>query len=103
MSLTLQVCKLFELIVKDNLVGFLEKHKFISDTQHGFRKGRSCLSNLLTFLEKVLCHVDEGHSIDVIFLDMAKAFDKVPHKRLLEKMRKHGIGGKVLRILSSWL
>jgi len=47
--------------------------------------------------------VDEGHSIDVIFLDMAKAFDKVPHKRLLEKMKKHGIGGKVLRILSSWL
>jgi len=111
-SLTSQLCKLLEWIVKDNLVEFLEKHKLISDTQHGFRKGRSCLANLLTFLDKVLCQVDEGHSIDVIFLDMAKAFDKVPHKRLLdklrkhrllEKLRKHGIGRKVLRILSNWL
>ena len=51
-SLTSQVCKLFESIVKDNLVEFLEKHKLIRVTPHGFRKGRSCLSNLLTFFRK---------------------------------------------------
>jgi len=101
--LTSQICKLFEAIVKDNMVEFLETHKLLSDTQHGFRKGRSCLSSLLAFLEKVLRHIDEGCSIDVVFLDMAKAFDKVPHKRLLEILRKHGIGGKILRILGNWL
>ena len=67
-SLTSQICKLFEAIVKDNMVEFLETHKLISDTQHGFRKGRSCLSNLLACLEKVLRHIDEGCSrpIDVV-------------------------------------
>jgi len=102
-SLTSQICKLFEANVKDNMVEFLETHKLISDTQHGFRKGRSCLSNLLAFLDKVLCQIDEGCSIDMVFLDMAKAFDKVPHKTLLEKLRKRGIGGKILRISGNWL
>ena len=42
-------------------------------------------------------------SVDVVFLDLAKAFDKVPHKRLLEKLRKHGIGGKLLNVIDNWL
>jgi len=47
--------------------------------------------------------VDEGFCVDIVFLDLAKAFDKVPHQRLFEKLRKHGIGGKVLRIIGNWL
>ena len=47
--------------------------------------------------------MDEGFCVDIIFLDLAKAFDKVPHKRLLEKLRKHGIGGKLLRNIGNWL
>jgi len=70
---------------------------------HGFRKGSSCLTNLLLFLDKVLHSVNEGFSVDVVFLDLAKAFNKVPHKRLLEKLSKHGIRGKLLSVIGNWL
>jgi len=54
----------------------------ILNSQHGFHKGRSCLSNLLVFLDKVTGSIDSGEAVDVIFMDFAKAFDKVPHIRL---------------------
>ena len=75
----------------------------IRNSQHGFRKGRSCLTNLLLFLDKVLHGVNDGFSVDVVFLDLAKACDKVPHKRLLEKLNKHGIRGKILSVIGNWL
>ena len=90
-SLTSQLCKLFETLVRDQVIEFLEPNQLIKDSQHGFRKGSSCLANLLTFLDKVLHSDNEGYLVDVVFLDPAKAFDKVPHQRLLEKLKKHGI------------
>jgi ribonucleases P/MRP protein subunit RPP40 len=75
----------------------------IRDSQHGFRRGRSCLTNLLTFLDKVTRAADEGHDVDAIYLDFAKAFDKVPHQRLLVKLRNLGIGGSFLRWIRDWL
>ena len=65
----------------------------ILDSQHGFRKGRSCLSNLLVFLDKVNGSIDSGEAVDVIFMDFAKAFDIVPHIRLGRKLESHGIRG----------
>lgn len=62
------------------------------DTQHGFRSGRSCLTNLLEFLEYITKQLDEGNNIDIIYLDFGKAFDKVPHRRLVHKLGLHGIG-----------
>jgi len=65
----------------------------IRDSQHGFVKGRSCLSNLIEFFEKVTKQVDEGKAVDVVYMDFSKAFDKVPHGRLLQKIQRHGIEG----------
>jgi len=59
-------------------VNYLESNKLINDSQLGFRRGRSCLTNLLIFLDKVTRQVDEGNHLDVIYLDFAKAFDRVP-------------------------
>jgi len=102
-SLTSVICKLFESIIRDTLVHHLEQKLLIANSQHGFRKGRSCLSNLLSFLDKVTGSVDSGDSIDVVFLDFAKAFDKVPHRRLLLKLESHGISGKLLQWVGEWL
>ena len=86
----------FEAVVRDEVVEFLDKYNLIRDSQHGFRKGRSCLTNLLLFLDQVLRCVDEGLCVDIVFLDLAKAFDKVPHGRLLEKLRKQWHWWKVV-------
>jgi len=85
------------------LVSHLENNDLLKNTQHGFRRGKSCLSNLLVFLDKVTQCVEDGDDIDVVYLDFAKAFDKVPHQRLLLKLRDHGIGDKVVNWISSWL
>jgi hypothetical protein len=65
--------------------------------------GKSCTTNLLEFMEKTTGVIDMGLPFDVIFLDFAKAFDKVPRERLLEKLRAHGVRGKVLSWIRSWL
>jgi len=69
-------------------------------TQHGFRRGKSSLSNLLVFLDKVTQCMEDGDDVD---FDFAKAFDEVPRPRLLLKLRDHGIGDKVVNWISSWL
>jgi ribonuclease P/MRP protein subunit RPP40 len=102
-SLTCQICKLLERVLKDAMVQYLEEHELIGSSQHGFRKGRSCLTNLLEFIQAVTEGVDQGEDMDVIYLDFQKAFDKVPHKRLLLKMRDMGIGGELARWVENWL
>ena len=102
-SLTSQVSKVIESVLRDAIVSHLESNQLIRDSQHGFRKGRSCLTNLLVFLDKVTGYIDEGYMVDVIYLDFAKAFDKVPHQRLLDKLKGHGIHGKVFNWIEAWL
>ena len=97
------ICELLETIIRDSLVEHLDKNGLINASQHRFRKGESCLSNLLTFLDGVTRSLDNHDTVDVIYLDFAKALDKVPHKRLLDKLDKHGIGGKVWVWLKEWL
>ena len=85
-SLTSQCSKLMESIIRDEIVQYLEANQLLKDSQHGFRTGRSCLTNILVFLDKITEWVDQGEMVDVVFLDFAKAFDKVPHQRLLLKV-----------------
>ena len=75
------------------MMAFLVKHKLINTSQHGFLKARSCLTNLLCFFEEIIKLVDEGSPVDVIYLDFQKAFHKVPHQRLILKLKAHGIWG----------
>ena len=75
-SLTSQICKLFETIIRDAVVSHLDRNNLISSTQHGFRQGASCQSNLLDFLDYVTSSLDDHDNVDVIYLDFAKAFDK---------------------------
>ena len=101
--LTAQLCKSLESIIKEDIVDHLEKHKLIRNSQHGFQAGKSCVTNLLEFLEEVTKDIDEGKPVDIIYMDFMKAFDKVPHKRLIKKIKQHGIGGKLLRWIEQWL
>ncbi|KAK4828278.1 hypothetical protein QYF61_024944 [Mycteria americana] len=66
-------------------------------------KGRSCLTNLISFCDKVTHLVDEGKAVDVVYLDFSKAFDTVSHSILLEKLAAHGLDGCTLRWVKNWL
>ena len=102
-SLTSIPCKIMESIVKDGLMAHLEENSLMNPSQHGFMPGKSCATNLLEFLEFVTRIVDEGKNMDIVFLDFAKAFDKVPKERLLAKLAAHGVEGKVLQWVRRWL
>ena len=81
----------------------LMEGKLITENQHGFMTGRSCTTNLIAFMDKLTEIVDNGESCDVFYLDFAKAIDKVPKIRLLEKMKAKGVGGQVLAWIQAWL
>ena len=102
-SLTSVVCKMLETLIRNKLVHHLEDNKLLRNTQHGFRNKRSCLTNLLDFFYDIFNQYDESKAVDIIYLDFQKAFDKVPHKRLMTKLKIHGIQGDVLNWMESWL
>ena len=102
-SLTCILCKIMESIIRDNLVKYLETNNFLSDFQHGFVSKRSCSTNLLATLDAWTEIIDSGDPVDAIYLDFSKAFDSVPHLRLLEKLKSYGIGGCVLKWISDFL
>ena len=82
---------------------FLVKYKLIKPSQHGFLKARSCLTNVLCFFEEITKWVDEGSPVDVIYLDFQKAFDKVPHQRLILKLKSHCMGNSKINWIEQWL
>ena len=102
-SLTSQVCKVLESIIRKQLLDHLNENNILRDEQHGFREGRSCLSNLLEVMEDWTQIVDDGDGIDVAYLDFRKAFDLVSHKHLIYKMSKYGIKSQVLNWIQSFL
>ncbi|KAK4811106.1 hypothetical protein QYF61_016392 [Mycteria americana] len=102
-SLTLVPGKLMEQIILSAITRHVENNQGIKPSQHGFRKGRSCLTNLISFYDKVTRLVDEGKSVDVVYLDFSKAFDTVSHGILLEKLAAHGLDGCTLRWVKNWL
>jgi len=102
-SLTSIAGKLLESIIRDKIVEHLNDYNLIRDSQHGFRRNRSCLTNLLQFYNTVIEDYDSNSAVDIIFLDFQKAFDTVPHKRLIKKLKAHGIDGRVADWIEDWL
>ncbi|KAK4832087.1 hypothetical protein QYF61_020702 [Mycteria americana] len=102
-SLTLVPGKLMEQIILSAITRHVENNQGIKPSQHGFRKGRSCLTNLISFYDKVTCLVDEGKAVDVVYLDFSKAFDTVSHSILLGKLAAHGLDGCTLHWVKNWL
>jgi len=73
------------------MIEHLETYKLIKVMQHGFVKNKSCLINLLVFMEELTNYIDSCYPVDVIYFDFQTAFDKVPHRRLLTKLSAHEI------------
>ena len=102
-SLTCVCCKLLEHIVCHSIRGHLDEHNILSIFQHGFRSGHSCDSQLLSTVHDLMSIFDSKCQVDVAVLDFSKAFDVVPHQRLLGKVKHYGVNGKTLAWISNFL
>ena len=94
-SKVLERCVFFN--IKDHLF------QLIQNSQHGFISGKSCITNLLEVLDYIGSELDNGGQVDAIYLDLSKAFDKVNHSRLKQKLRMAGFGGKLIQWFNSYL
>jgi len=102
-ALTSHLIKLFEKIIRKHIIAYLEENNLLNPNQHGFRLGRSCLSQLLAHFENILRLLEKGDNVDVIYLDFAKAFDKVDFQVAMQKLKSLGISGKLGRWIYSFL
>ena len=102
-SLTCTCCKMLEHIIRTSITEHLHSQNIICDSQHGFRKQRSCETQLISIIHDLTSNLDKCGQTDVILLDFAKAFDKVPHQRLLYKLKNVGIDDKTLRWINAFL
>jgi hypothetical protein len=102
-SLTSVCCKILEHIVHSTIMRHYEKEGILCDNQHGFRKRRSCETQLIITLEEIARKYARGDQVDVILLDFAKAFDKVPHQRLLHKLKFYGINQRTATWIGDFL
>ena len=82
---------------------FFDQQNILSDMQHGFRKSRSCESQLILTIQDLAKGIDDNTQIDAVLLDFSKSFDKVPHKRLASKLHHYGIRGRTLSWIQSFL
>ena len=97
------IWKLLERFIKNHMVNFLVGHKLLNPSQHGFLKARSCLTDMLCFLEEITKWLDEGPTVDIIYLDFQKALDKVQYQRHILKLKDHGIGDSIIDWIEQWL
>jgi hypothetical protein len=102
-SLTSVPCKIMESIVRAKMEEYLYKNNLLAKEQHGFVRNKSCTTNLLESIDYISSNLDVGIPVDVILLDFAKAFDTVPHKRLLVKLKAYGFDGLLLKWIAAFL
>ena len=92
-----------EHVITKHLINHLEKNNLLYDLQHGFRHSRSCETQLLSFIQELASNSDNNTQTDLVIMDFAKAFDKVPHQRLLYKLHFYGIQNETLNWISAFL
>ena len=102
-SLTSLCCKIQEHVVTSNVLNHLDEHHILTDCQHRFRARRSCETQLLTLAQELIAGLDKRHQHDMIILDFSKAFDRVPHERLMVKLVHYGIRGATQRWIRAFL
>ena len=98
-ALTSPLIKLFEKVLRNRMIRYMEEHDLFNPGQHGFRLGRSCLSQLVAHYDNILRLLENGQNVDVVYLDFAKAFDKVDFLITMRKLQSLGITGK----LGKWI
>uniref|UniRef100_A0A8C5M6F8 Reverse transcriptase domain-containing protein n=1 Tax=Leptobrachium leishanense TaxID=445787 RepID=A0A8C5M6F8_9ANUR len=102
-SLTSVVGKLMETMLKERIVEHLKTHRLQDQKQHGFTSGRSCQTNLIDFFDWVTKIIDTGGAVDIAYLDFSKAFDTVPHRRLINKLQSLSLDSNIVDWIRQWL
>jgi hypothetical protein len=97
------LCKILESIIRDNILVHFFKNNLFSDEQYGFLKGRSTVLQLLKLLDEWTEYLEGGGQIDVVYTDLEKAFDKVPHFLLLKKLKSYKIHEDIIDWITAFL
>ena len=102
-ALTSHLIKVFEKVLRKYIVAYMEENRLFNSGQHGFRLGRSCLSQLIAHFDHITRLLESGQNVDVVYLDFAKAFDKVDFLVTMRKLHSIGISGKMGKWIYSFL
>ena len=102
-SLTSICSKVMEHIIYHTIIEHLNSNNILIENQHGFRSQHSCVTQLIALVEDLLFAMNHQKQIDVILLDFSKAFDSVPHQRLLKKLQHYGINNNIYNWIETWL